>query len=64
MNTNKFVNRHIGISESDVPAMLEAIGVKSIDELIDQTIPANIRLKSRLNRNGMVRHRLPRSYSA
>ena len=49
MNTNKFVNRHIGISESDVPAMLEAIGVKSIDELIDQTIPANIRLKSRLN---------------
>lgn len=29
--------------------MLDAIGVKSLDELIDQTIPANIRLKEPLN---------------
>ena len=29
--------------------MLETIGVKSLDELIDQTIPANIRLKEPLN---------------
>ena len=45
MDTNKFVNRHVGISAEDIPAMLETIGVKSLDELIDQTIPANIRLK-------------------
>ena len=49
MNTNKFVNRHIGISEKDIPEMLAAIGVKSVDELIDQTIPSNIRLKAPLN---------------
>ena len=49
MDKNKFVNRHVGIAEEDIPAMLEAIGVKSVDELIDQTIPANIRLKEPLN---------------
>lgn len=37
--------RHIGVSEKDEAKMLEVIGVMSIDELIDQTIPQNIRLK-------------------
>ena len=49
MDTNKFVNRHVGISAEDIPSMLAAIGVQSVDELIDQTIPANIRLKTPLN---------------
>ncbi len=49
MDTNKFVNRHVGISAEDIPSMLDAIGVTSVDELIDQTIPANIRLKVPLN---------------
>ena len=49
MDTNKFVNRHVGIGEADVPAMLKTIGVESLDELINQTIPANIRLKEPLN---------------
>ncbi len=49
MDTNKFVNRHVGISAEDIPSMLQAIGVKSVDELIDQTIPADIRLKEPLN---------------
>ena len=49
MNTNKFVNRHVGISAEDIPSMLKAIGVSSVDELIDQTIPGNIRLKKPLN---------------
>ena len=35
MDTNKFVNRHVGISAEDIPSMLQAIGVKSVDELID-----------------------------
>ena len=43
MDTNKLVNRHVGIAEEEIPVMLDAIGVKSLDELIDQTIPANIR---------------------
>ena len=49
MDTNKFVNRHVGISAEDIPSMLKAIGVSSVDELIDQTIPGNIRLKKPLN---------------
>lgn len=40
--------RHIGISEQDEEVMLRKIGVKSLDELIDKTIPANIRLKEPL----------------
>lgn len=49
MKTATFANRHIGISEEDYPKMLEKIGVKSLDELIDRTIPANIRLKEPLH---------------
>ncbi len=49
ITTDKFVNRHNGPRENDVTAMLSTIGAKSVDELIDQTIPANIRLKTPLN---------------
>lgn len=43
-----FASRHIGPSEDDVKLMLETIGAGSLEELIDQTIPANIRLKNEL----------------
>ncbi|MDR3651373.1 MAG: aminomethyl-transferring glycine dehydrogenase [Paludibacter sp.] len=36
--------RHIGVSEQDEAVMLQTLGVKNLDELIAQTIPANIRL--------------------
>ncbi|MDR1602494.1 MAG: aminomethyl-transferring glycine dehydrogenase [Tannerella sp.] len=49
MDTNKFANRHIGIAAKDMPSMLESIGVSSVDELIAQTIPSDIRLKTPLN---------------
>ena len=42
-------SRHIGISEQDEVQMLETIGVKSLDELIAQTIPLDIRLKEELD---------------
>lgn len=48
MKIDSLSSRHIGIKESDMPEMLEKIGVKSLDELIEQTIPANIRLKEPL----------------
>ena len=38
-----FVHRHIGPSPADVTQMLETVGVSSIDELIEQTIPNAIR---------------------
>src|SRR5690606_10767326 len=44
----RFEDRHISPSETDVPAMLQTIGVDSIEQLIDKTIPENIRLKSPL----------------
>lgn len=49
ITTDKFVNRHNGPRENDVKAMLKRIGANSVDELIDQTIPAAIRLKKPLN---------------
>ena len=42
--SNSFSRRHIGITDRDLPKMLEVVGVKSLDELIDQTLPKNIRL--------------------
>ena len=49
MNTNSFLLRHIGPREEDVNSMLSTIGVDSIDELIDQTIPEAIRLEEDLD---------------
>lgn len=49
MNTNSFLLRHIGPKEEDVKSMLATIGLNSIDELIDQTVPANILLNENLN---------------
>ncbi len=44
MNTDRFVSRHIGPRDNDVQHMLETLQVSSIDELIEQTIPSDIRL--------------------
>lgn len=48
MTTDKFVSRHNGPREHEVKQMLAKIGVSSIDELISQTVPPNIRLKQPL----------------
>ncbi len=44
-----FEERHNGPSESDISAMLETVGCTSLDDLINQTVPASIRLKKPLN---------------
>lgn len=44
-----FENRHIGPSSSDTSEMLNKLNLGSIDELIDQTIPASIRMDGSLN---------------
>src|SRR5690625_5201690 len=41
----EFIQRHIGPNESETKLMLERIGVKSPEELMDLTVPENIRLK-------------------
>ncbi len=45
----KFAYRHIAPNNQDTAGMLEAIGLNTIDELIDQTVPSQIRLKGKLN---------------
>ncbi len=49
MHNYTFADRHNGPREEEINKMLQKIGVSSVDELIDQTIPAAIRLKSPLN---------------
>jgi glycine dehydrogenase len=48
MKSDLLACRHIGISKEDEAKMLQKIGIASVDELIDRTIPANIRLKKPL----------------
>ena len=47
--TDAFALRHIGPRENDVDNMLKTIGASSLDQLIDETIPSDIRLKSHLD---------------
>jgi glycine dehydrogenase len=47
--TENFESRHIGPDLPQIEAMLKTIGTESVNELIDQTIPSNIRLKAPLN---------------
>ena len=44
MEMEHFKSRHIGISADEQKIMLDALGVATLDELIDQTIPKDIRM--------------------
>lgn len=44
-----FEHRHIGPSTTDTDAMLDKLNISSIDQLVDETIPANIRRKDTMN---------------
>jgi glycine dehydrogenase len=48
MKTDSFALRHLGPRENDIPKMLETIGVETLDQLISETIPSDIRLKQPL----------------
>jgi glycine dehydrogenase len=49
MNSDNFLKRHLGPEDRDLDKMLKVIGVKSVDQLINETIPASIRLSHDLN---------------
>lgn len=51
MSQDRFVTRHIGPREREIAEMLSAVGVSSMDELLDQTIPENIRFTTPLKLN-------------
>ena len=39
-----FAQRHIGVSSHELTSMLKTIGVPSLDQLINETVPAGIRM--------------------
>ena len=43
-----FARRHIGPSPDERAAMLEAVGARTLDALMDESIPASIRLEKPL----------------
>ncbi|MFT6934449.1 MAG: glycine dehydrogenase [Maribacter sp.] len=48
MKTDVFASRHIGIREEDLQHMLKTVSVENLEQLIFETIPAEIRLKTPL----------------
>lgn len=48
MSSDKFVNRHIGPRDHELSQMLHAVGVDSLDKLIEKTVPESILLKELL----------------
>jgi glycine dehydrogenase len=48
MSHDRFVTRHLGPRDNELNEMLEFVGVSSMDELMEQTVPSNIRLKEPL----------------
>jgi glycine dehydrogenase len=49
MKTDAFALRHIGPNDNELQHMLKTIGATSLDQLILETIPEDIRLKKPLN---------------
>ena len=48
MKTELFLNRHIGPREEEIKLMLDKIGVDSLEKLIEETIPKDIRLSKNI----------------
>ena len=46
--SQEFINRHIGPSKNDQEKILDFIGSKSLNHLIQNTVPNNILLKDEL----------------
>lgn len=48
MTFKDFARRHIGISSADKKQMISEMGLTNLDELIDKTVPQNIRLQKKI----------------
>jgi len=46
--SDTFARRHLGSNDAEVAEMLGALGLDSLDTLVDQTVPANIRYRGEL----------------
>ena len=47
VNSDLFINRHLGLSEADEKKMLFKLGFNNIDQFINQVIPEDIQLKDK-----------------
>lgn len=47
--SDQFISRHIGINDTEIVEMLKLLELEHIDQLIDLTVPANIRFQGLLN---------------
>jgi glycine dehydrogenase len=54
---DRFSERHIGPDKEQMQDMLRVIGVESLDQLIDETVPPAIRLKRPLDLPGRISER-------
>ncbi len=52
MALDKFLDRHIGPREDEILSMLNELGMNSLNELTDKTIPEGIRLDTPMNLQG------------
>ena len=52
-----FVRRHLGPQEAEVQAMLDVLGVASLDALVDETVPGSIRMDRPLALAGLPEDR-------
>ena len=48
MRTDEFATRHIGIRPDDIPVMLKVVGANSLEQLMEETIPEDIRISKKL----------------
>lgn len=48
-STDRFVNRHVGPDVNEIEEMLQLVGASSLDALMDETIPSDIRQHEPLN---------------
>ncbi len=54
IDIDTFASRHIGPRNNDIEEMLKVVGCKSLDDLINKTVPSHILIKDKLNlRPGM-----------
>jgi glycine dehydrogenase len=47
--TDRFEQRHNGLSDHDIQAMLRTVGASTVDQLIEETVPQRIRLERPLS---------------
>ena len=48
IQTDSFVQRHLGPTDADIREMMASLGLQSLDALIDATVPEDIRLRKPL----------------